>query len=54
MAPAVNDRGEALVCLTVLGFEGALSGQEIQKIGEVVVQAGALAGIAGRQASTYP
>jgi DNA-binding IclR family transcriptional regulator len=54
MAPAVNDRGEALVCLTVLGFEGALSGQEIQKIGEVVVQAGALAGIAGRQASIYP
>ena len=48
MAPVVNNRGEALVCLTALGFEGPLSGEKIQKIGEVVVQAGALAGIAGR------
>jgi DNA-binding IclR family transcriptional regulator len=54
MAPVVAVRGEALVCLTVLGFEDPLSGEEIQKIGEVVVQAGALAGIAGREASTYP
>jgi DNA-binding IclR family transcriptional regulator len=54
MAPVVNNRGEALVCLTVLGFEDPLSGEEIQKIGQVVVQAGALAGIAGREASTYP
>ncbi|HZC11186.1 MAG TPA: hypothetical protein VE485_14350, partial [Mycobacterium sp.] len=54
MAPVVNNHGEALVCLTVLGFEDPLSGEEIQKIGQVVVQAGALAGIAGREASTYP
>ena len=45
MAPMVNVHGEALVCLKVLGFEDPLSGEEIQKIGEVVVQAGALAGL---------
>jgi hypothetical protein len=50
----VNIHGESLVCLTVLGFDDPLSGDEIQKIGEVVVQAGALAGIAGRDASSYP
>jgi DNA-binding IclR family transcriptional regulator len=54
MAPVVDTRGEALVCLTVLGFEDPLSGEEIQKIGQFVVQAGALAGIAGREAPTYP
>ena len=54
MAPVVNNHGEALLCLTVLGFEDPLSGEEIEKIGQVVVQAGALAGIAGREASTYP
>ena len=48
MAPVINNHGEALVCLTVLGFEDPLNGEEIQKIGQVVAQAGALAGIAGR------
>jgi DNA-binding IclR family transcriptional regulator len=54
MAPVLGVHGEALVCLTVLGFDTALSGQEIQKIGEVVVQAGALASVAGRDGSPYP
>jgi DNA-binding IclR family transcriptional regulator len=47
MAPVVNIHGEVQVCLTVLGFETPLSGQEIQKVGAVVVEAGALAGVAG-------
>jgi DNA-binding IclR family transcriptional regulator len=51
MAPVVNLHGEAQLCLTVLGFEGPISGQEIEKIGEVVVEACALAGVAGRDAS---
>ena len=54
MAPVVNIHGEVQVCLTVLGFDAPLTGEEIQKIGDVVVQACALAGVAGRAASTYP
>jgi DNA-binding IclR family transcriptional regulator len=54
MAPVTDDHGQVQVCLMVLGFEAPLSGQEIQKIGEVVVRACALAGVAGREASTYP
>jgi DNA-binding IclR family transcriptional regulator len=54
MAPVLNIHGEVQVCLTVLGFEAPLSGEEIQKIGAVVMQACALAGVAGREASTYP
>lgn len=52
MAPVVNVRGEAQVCLTVLGFDDPLTGNEIQEIGEVVVRAGALAGLAGSATST--
>jgi DNA-binding IclR family transcriptional regulator len=54
MAPVVNIHGEVQVCLTVLGFEAPLSGDEIQKVGNVVVEACALAGVAGRDRSTYP
>lgn len=50
MAPVVNTRGESQVCLTVLGFHTPLKGQEIQRIGEIVVEAAALAGLAGREA----
>jgi DNA-binding IclR family transcriptional regulator len=54
MAPVINIHGELQVCLTVLGFEAPLSGEEIKRVGEVVAQAGALAGIAGTEAPSYP
>jgi DNA-binding IclR family transcriptional regulator len=53
MAPVRNGRGDVQVCLMVLGFEAALSGEEIQKIGALVMQACALAGVAGRDASSH-
>jgi DNA-binding IclR family transcriptional regulator len=54
MAPVTNAQGQVQVCLTVLGFEAPLSGDEIRKVGEVVVQACTLAGVAGREEPTYP